>query len=635
MKTIFRQAALAVVSLFALSACSTDTTAEDRQAGISPVKQPQITVRDVTTTGFSLRWEAVEGAGSYAYSLNGAEEQTTTECRIAFTQLERQTEYTVSIKACPANPDTHKESVYTFVHVLTDQIAQLPTPETLLGCAYASKTVISWTAVADAASYEYEFNGETFTTDKCQVQLSKLTTSTPYTFSVKAVSADQTRFSDSEASSCNFTTEAQDIATLIIAPVNVTSDSVIFDIYATSDVTYYYDVVPASTFLKYTEEHIITAYRQSALDYAAKQGVSIQLAMAALLKAGNSSIQVIQLVPELSYTVFGFGMTTKGEVTTGIYKANFKTPADGYTDGPNFGSADWFSQRYYVTDEYYGLTGYNKTNATFLSWEGQDVSEIRYQVMRAETYKELFPTETSIRNFLEGNNANVAPQATLDLVNSTEGAMIIYEASPGISYTIASLFSSTSGAQVLAVNSATTKTSSATLTWFSAVVDNTTEYGNPYDTLLGAVVGKDVTACSVVLFKESGIKDIPTSRYDELVEEYGTVLEQSKMPYINGGGYGLILGDLDPATTYIFIASATNMSGDKVVRWDNATTKAAPAGNTTVLRNTRAAGAIVPATRGVEVPDLNRFIYPVKSSIVTAQPEPDLWTIIHNMQILK
>ena len=142
MKTFYKYAAFAAAALAGLCACSSDDDAAETGSGLQPVAQPQIIVSDLTTTGFTLRWEAVDDAGSYVYTFDGGSETSTTGCRLEFNSLERQKEYVVAVKACPRDPAEYTESPFTYIHVLTDDLEQLPQPKITLGSAYASKTVI-------------------------------------------------------------------------------------------------------------------------------------------------------------------------------------------------------------------------------------------------------------------------------------------------------------------------------------------------------------------------------------------------------------------------------------------------------------------------------------------------------------
>ena len=170
MKTFYRYAALVAGSLLGLCACSSDDDVADA-SGKTPVAQPQVIVSELTTTGFKIRWEAVEGAGAYVYTFNGSEETSTDACQLSFGDLERQKEYVVAVKATPKFADENTESPYTYVHVVTDDLEQLPRPKITLGCAYASKTLITWTEVPETALYEYTIGGETYTTTDRMVTL--------------------------------------------------------------------------------------------------------------------------------------------------------------------------------------------------------------------------------------------------------------------------------------------------------------------------------------------------------------------------------------------------------------------------------------------------------------------------------
>ena len=175
MKTFYKYAAFAAAALAGLCACSSDDDAAETGSGLQPVAQPQIIVSDLTTTGFTLRWEAVDDAGSYVYTFDGGSETSTTGCRLEFNSLERQKEYVVAVKACPRDPAEYTESPFTYIHVLTDDLEQLPQPKITLGSAYASKTVISWTEVPEAELYEFSVDGgEVSTTRNRTVILSKL-----------------------------------------------------------------------------------------------------------------------------------------------------------------------------------------------------------------------------------------------------------------------------------------------------------------------------------------------------------------------------------------------------------------------------------------------------------------------------
>ena len=445
MKTFYRYAALVAGSLLGLCACSSDDDVSEK-GGTTPLPQPQVMVSDLTTTGFSLRWEAVEGAGSYVYTFNGGDETTLTDCRVAFGELERQKEYVVAVKAVPRFRDENSESAYSYIHVLTDDLEQLPQPKLTLGCAYASKTLISWTEVPETTLYEYTVDGKTYTTSERMVTLSNLAKDRAYTFSLRAMTSDATRFTNSEPAELPFTISAYDFPALLISPKLIISDGVEAAVYAASDETYFYD-------------------------FAQKQGISIQLAMASLLKSGTKTIQVTGLTPELSYVAFAFGMDLKGQITRGLSYTQFKTTSDGYSAGPNYGGSDWFRQNFYITNAYLGLTGYGWTNSVWTNWHGEDVTKVRYRTLRTSLFMQQFPDvndKKAIADFLNDDRYGYQlDESLLQMISTTDGYTSITAASAGTSYTLITLAVSSSGEETLCVNSVTTKTSATAATWFT------------------------------------------------------------------------------------------------------------------------------------------------------------------------
>lgn len=638
MKKFFQYALPALAALIGLAACSSDDSDEQQPSTTSAVGQPLVTVRDISTTGFTLRWEAVENAGSYVYTFNGGEATSTADREITFRDLERRQEYVVAVKASPADPQRFAESAWTYVHVVTDDLEQLPRPEITLGCAYSSKTVISWSEVPGAERYEFTIAGQSRITSERKASFSSLGRQTDYTFTVRALTSDATRYTNSEASELNFTTSDDDVPALLIAPVEVISDAVSFDVYATADQTYFYDVVPAATFVKFTPEQILATYRQTLLDYAADQGISVQLAMASLLKAGTQTLSTTGLVPELSYVIFAFGINLRGEITSDLSHVTVKTTADGYSDGPNFGGSEWFQQRFYITNQYLGLTGYGWTNSVYSLWIGRDVAGIRYRTLPTSTFRQIFPDVNdtqAIKAFLKDPDYSYAASSSvLTLVNTENGNTMITQASSGVSYTQATLATSTSGEETLCVNSATTKTSTEARTWFQVQAVTNAAYGPTHNTVAGAMFGVDVAAARYALFPTSTLEGISVSSYPRLIEVYGKDVKQDQIAYINGNGFALLF-NAEPSTDYTFIVTATNTVGDQLTRYDNVTTSAAPQAAEAIRTTTRNAGGPHPI-EGRPVADPDNFLMPMKSIQLPeeARRAEDPWTTIHNKQIL-
>ena len=645
MKTFYRYAALVAGSLLGLCACSSDDDVADA-SGKTPVAQPQVIVSELTTTGFKIRWEAVEGAGAYVYTFNGSEETSTDACQLSFGDLERQKEYVVAVKATPKFADENTESPYTYVHVVTDDLEQLPRPKITLGCAYASKTLITWTEVPETALYEYTIGGQTYTTADRMVTLGNLSKDRDYTFSLRAMTGDATRFTNSEAAQLSFVTSDADVPPLVIAPTTIISDAVAFDIYASSDETYYYEILPATTFAKYSPEELMTAFQTYIVEYAKKQGISLQLAMASMLKSGTQSLQMTGLTPELSYVIFAFGMDLRGNITSNLSSTQFKTTADGYSAGPNYGGSDWFTQRFYITNAYLALTGYGWTNSVWTHWKGDDVTDVRYRTLTTKLFNQVFSDpydQQAIAAFLKDPNYGVqfTPELLSATVNSADGYNGLTEGvSAGTSSTLLTLATSSSGAETVCVNSVTTKTSTAAAAWFAAAASTTANYGPTHNTVAGVMKGIDIATVRYAIFKQSALANVSTDNYPAVIEEFGHDLKEEYLPYINGNGFAILFtgeSGVTPETTYVFMATATNTVGDKVTKWGSATTSAAPDAARAKAQAATRTDEPLRSPAGKPIANPEKFIYPMESVQLPAgaKPEGDLWTIIHNTHNIK
>lgn len=645
MKTIYKYAVLAAAILAGVCACSSDDDAPEKGAGPGAIPQPQIVVSDLTTTGFTLRWDAVDDAGSYVYTFDGGAETPITECRVAFTGLERQKEYVVAVKTCPRDPAEYTESAFAYIHVLTDDLEQLPKPKITLGSAYASKTIISWSEVPETALYEVTLDdGEPSTTSERTIVLSNLDKGKPYTFFVRAMTSDATRFTNSEAAELPFVTSDDDVPPLLIAPTEVISDAVAFDIYASSDETYYHEILPATTFAKYSSEELITAFQTYIVDFAKKQGISLQLAMAQLLKSGTQNLRVTGLTPELSYVIFAFGMDLRGNVTSDLSFTRCKTTADGYSDGPNYGGSDWFTQRFFISNAY-AITGYVWTNSVITYWKGDDVKDIRYRTLRTDLFNQVFSDpydRQAIASFLKDPDYGVQfnPELIDGTVNGPNGNTMITPANSGTSYTLLTVATSSSGAETVCVNSATTKTSTEAAAWFMARPVINANYGPTHSTVAGVMQGIDIARVRYTIFKQSALANVPEADYPAVIEEYGNDLSSEYLPYINGKGFAILFTDeigILPQTSYVFMATATNTVGDKITKWGSVTTTAAPNGAAAKASAATRAGELGRSPVGIPIADPQRFIYPLESFRLPAgtQPEGDLWTLIHNTHNIK
>ncbi len=643
MHSLYKYATAAVAGLFCMcgvGACSNNGTGETDPEAVT-IQRPEVMVSEVTTTGFTLRWEEVKGAGSYIFSLDGGEEFTTSDREIVFNGLERQREYVVAIKASPKNTAA-AHSPYTYVHVTTDDIEQLAKPTVTLGSAYSSRTLISWTDVPEAASYEYTIDGKTTTTDKRQVTLSGLARSREYTFRVRALTGDATRFNSSDAEELVFTVSEQDIPAIVISPIDVISDAMIFEIYTANDMTYYYEVIPASSYerIKGEEAEFLEQCRQAIIEIAQSRGISIQLALASMLESGTKRMVEYNLTQELSYEIIAFGMNLSGEITTELSHTRVRTTADGYSKGPNFGGGDWFRQTCMITNDYYISSPFNCTNSIFTIWKGTDVVNLRYRTLPTSTFNLIFPDPNdveAITEFLSDENYSLPlDPSVIEVVNSPDGFNVITECNPGISYTLSSLATSTSGEQILSVNSISTKTQMESLSWFTAGAVTDEEAGETHDTVLGVIRGLDVAACRYALFSSEALANAGygTSDYARIVEERGNDVAEGNIPYINGGGLAMVFRNASPLTEYTFIATATNSVGDTSTRWATVMTTAAPAGAPAAV-HTRSGnlypleGTAVDYSEQIEIP----AVAPKMPERLNLNEDPR--TIVKNLQILK
>ena len=368
--------AVATSVLFLAYGCSSETKGDNSGAMLNT---PEAKVSEVSTSGFRVDWSKVYGAEGYAYSLDGAEADTTNALFIKFNELEASNEYVVTIKAVPGKDSGLAESDPVYIHVHTSAVSPLDKPEITIGSTYASKTIISWSIIPGAVKYEYTVGGITGSTTENKISISNLEKGKEYTFTVKAVAADNSGRTQSDVAQAIFTTASDDVPSLLIVPENVLADAVVFNVYATPDATYYYDVVSSSTLMQYDEATVIERYKNAIVEYAKSKGISIRLAMASVLKVGTNTISVSSLTSQMSYDIIAFGMDYDGNVTTGLFTKRVTTTATGWSAGPNYGGADWFRQNFFITNSYLGITGYGWTNSVWTTWKGTDVQSIRYR----------------------------------------------------------------------------------------------------------------------------------------------------------------------------------------------------------------------------------------------------------------
>lgn len=629
MKKIVSFAAL-VLSLVMASSCAKESNGE---AAGKKLAAPEIKIAALGPTSFSIKWSRVEGAAQYEYFFEDAKVTTDTTA-LSLTDLKEGTEYTLSVTALPREGSADTQSEPAYINVVTTLVQPLPAPVVTLGCAYASKTVINWSSVNGAGSYSYTLGGQKGTTKGTRLEFNNLKASESYTFTVKALSADATLSADSAESSLQFTTEGEDIPAIIISPSGTGADYATFDVFAMPDVTYYQDMIPTTSLIKFTEEEIIKTYSEAIIKYAQSQSVSFPLAMASALKAGSQSFKIGGLVSELSYNIIAFGMDVRGNVTTGLYTKPVKTARTGYSDGPNFGSCPWLTQEVYMDKQYAATLGLNLTNSFFTRWRGDNVVSIRYRAFPTATFLKAFPTldEKLIKDILStpGYYTEVG-EALLSLVNDKDGLMKVTQCEAATSYTVAALARNASGEEALLVNSIGTKSISDEKTWFITSLGVNENHGPTSEKIIASFMGVNIVGVRYGLFMTDNITEIQKEHYAQLVEKYGHDIDEDQVAHVNDGGLGLIC-KADPNTSYTLIATATNTAGDKITKYSvGSTTPAATTpsaiGRSSVRSNPTAIHYgifdVIPGMEGRTVTEQMPF------------SEDELWREIHNQKLLE
>ena len=599
------------------------------------LKTPEAKVSEVTVSGFRVDWGKVYGAENYTYSLDGAEVDSTKALFVTFNGLDASKEYVVKIQAEPAKGSSKTSSEPVYIHVRTSDISQLEKPEITVGSAYASKTIISWSVIPGAGSYEYTVGEISGTTTENRVTLSNLAKGTDYIFTVKAIPAGSGSTA-SESARASFTTSSEDVPTLLIVPENVLADAVVFDVYATPDATYFYDVVSSSTLMQFDEATVIERYRSAIIEYAKSKGISLRLAMASVLKAGTNSIGVSNLFSEMSYDIIAFGMDYDGNITTGLYTKRITTTATGWSSGPNYGGTGWFSQSFFITNAYLAISGYGWTNSVWTTWKGKSVNSIRYRVLPTSTFNEAFSDpydKEAVKTFLKDTSYSYAvKQNALKQVNSSDGYNMVNPCSPGVSYTMSALATSSSGEEELTVNSITTKTTGEAYTWFSIAALVNEKYGPTSSKMACVLKGAGIESGKYLVVRTSALDGIPESSYPAVIEKYGYDIDPSYFEYINGNGLALLV-DVEPQTSYTAMATVMNKAGDKLTKHASVTTTAA---GTKAARTKATASVIENLAANAEASPVGLRLDGVEAIPVLGAPATaeDLWIIIHNMNIL-
>lgn len=151
MKNIFRRVAsmlaVAFVAAMSLVACSEEEVAEPNR-----LAAPEVDVI-FRSESFDVTWKAVDGADGYVYSLNGAEEQTTTATSLKFEGLKYGSNNTLKIKAVDSSK-AFADSEWKNVSLTLNTAFKLGEIELKVSNQTESSFVVSWNAAEGAEYYE-------------------------------------------------------------------------------------------------------------------------------------------------------------------------------------------------------------------------------------------------------------------------------------------------------------------------------------------------------------------------------------------------------------------------------------------------------------------------------------------------
>ena len=187
MKNIFRRVAsmlaVAFVAAMSLVACSEEEVAEPNR-----LATPEVDVV-FRSESFDVTWKAVDGADGYVYSLNGAEEQTTTATSLKFEGLKYGSNNTLKIKAVDSSK-AFADSEWKNVSLTLNTAFKLGEIELKVSNQTESSFVVSWNAAEGAEYYEVALgNGAAEKVSGLQKEFTGLTEGA-YTVKVRPATSD-------------------------------------------------------------------------------------------------------------------------------------------------------------------------------------------------------------------------------------------------------------------------------------------------------------------------------------------------------------------------------------------------------------------------------------------------------------
>lgn len=175
--------AVAFVAAMSLVACSEEEVAEPNR-----LATPEVDVV-FRSESFDVTWKAVDGADGYVYSLNGAEEQTTTATSLKFEGLKYGSNNTLKIKAVDSSK-AFADSEWKNVSLTLNTAFKLGEIELKVSNQTESSFVVSWNAAEGAEYYEVALgNGAAEKVSGLQKEFTGLTEGA-YTVKVRPATSD-------------------------------------------------------------------------------------------------------------------------------------------------------------------------------------------------------------------------------------------------------------------------------------------------------------------------------------------------------------------------------------------------------------------------------------------------------------
>ncbi len=175
--------AVAFVAAMSLVACSEEEVAEPNR-----LAAPEVDVV-FRSESFDVTWKAVDGADGYVYSLNGAEEQTTTATSLKFEGLKYGSNNTLKIKAVDSSK-AFADSEWKNVSLTLNTAFKLGEIELKVSNQTESSFVVSWNAAEGAEYYEVALgNGAAEKVSGLQKEFTGLTEGA-YTVKVRPATSD-------------------------------------------------------------------------------------------------------------------------------------------------------------------------------------------------------------------------------------------------------------------------------------------------------------------------------------------------------------------------------------------------------------------------------------------------------------